>query len=293
MDDYLTTAEVARHLRLKERAIYELVRQGRIPCSKVTGKLLFPRRLVDAWVLSDLPARAALDTLPVVAGSHDLLLEWALRESTSPLALHAGGSWDGLRRLVEGQARVAAIHLHDGQADDADGAANRRAVASLDGPQDLVLIRWARRRQGLIVARDNPLGIGGIADLSRPGLRIAQRQPDAGSWQLLRLMAARHDVDPGTWRGPGPLRSESELALAVLDGQADVGLGVEAAARRFGLGFVPLHEECVDLAMRRRDYFEPAVQALLRFAREPRFEERARRLGGYEVSEVGEVAYNR
>ncbi|WP_249273194.1 helix-turn-helix domain-containing protein, partial [Halomonas sp. BC2] len=81
--EYLTTAEVAEYLRLKERKVYDLVRQGQIPCSRATGKLLFPRQHIDMWVLSHLEGDQAQRLPPpqVLAGSLDPLLEWAIRES--------------------------------------------------------------------------------------------------------------------------------------------------------------------------------------------------------------------
>src|SRR6185437_5795171 len=113
--EYLNTQEVAAYLRLKERTIYELVRNRQIPCSRVTGKLLFPRRLIDLWVTSQLDFEGAeLRRAPaVVAGSHDPLLEWALRASGSELALLTGGSEDGLARLAADKAMVAGLHILD------------------------------------------------------------------------------------------------------------------------------------------------------------------------------------
>src|SRR5216684_3599651 len=91
--ELFNTQEVADYLRLKERTIYELVRTRQIPCSRVTGKLLFPRHLIDLWVTRQLDfAGPELSRAPaVVAGSHDPLLEWAVRMSGSDLALLTGG----------------------------------------------------------------------------------------------------------------------------------------------------------------------------------------------------------
>ena len=113
MHEYLTTAEVCDYLRLKERTIYELVARRAIPCSRATGKLLFPRRLIDRWVESHVEmqdARLAAPP-PIVAGSSDPLLEWALRESGSGLATLFEGSGAGLKRLAAGEALAAGLHL--------------------------------------------------------------------------------------------------------------------------------------------------------------------------------------
>src|ERR1700704_3079164 len=83
MPDLLTTDEAAVYLRLSERKLYELVANGAVPCTKVTGKWLFPRAALDRWLVAGLvlPALAQAPAPPIVGGSHDPLLEWALRES--------------------------------------------------------------------------------------------------------------------------------------------------------------------------------------------------------------------
>ena len=90
MADFLTTKEVAELLRIKERTIYDLVKEGSIPVSRVTGKLLFPRELVEAWVRRSAQTKSGIDSVLqpplVLAGSHDPLLDWALRESGSGIA---------------------------------------------------------------------------------------------------------------------------------------------------------------------------------------------------------------
>ncbi|WP_133484389.1 MULTISPECIES: helix-turn-helix transcriptional regulator [Halomonas] len=288
---YLTTAEVADYLRLKERKVYDLVRQGAIPCARVTGKLLFPRESIDLWLMNHLEGdQATSRAVPLVlAGSQDPLLEWAVRESGSELALLCQGSGDGVRRLIDGQAMLAGLHLLDSDS----GRYNEPSRLGLGGMRDLVMMRWARRRQGLLLAPDNPLEIGGIKDLARQGLRVAHRQPDAGAQRLLTWLLARAGIEAGrlTFTTHASL-SEDDLALAVRQGEADAGLGVEAAARRQGLTFMSLHEECFDLALRRRSYFEPPIQRLLAFTREPRFAQRAEALGGYDIGELGRVVYN-
>lgn len=290
MHELMTTAEVATYLRLKERKIYELVRAKRIPCSRVTGKLLFPKQAIDAWVSrhTEFAAGGAPAAPPIVAGSHDPLLEWALRESGSELAMLTGGSEDGLKRLAAGQAIVAGIHIVDFTTGDYNVPALRG-----DGVfADVVLIEWARRQQGLVVAAGNR-GIAGLADVIKKRLRVIARQEGAGAQSLLRYLL-RHErlayERLNVVRAPA--LTETDLAAAVHDGKADCGIAIEAVARRFRLGFIPLQMERFDLAMRRRDYFEPSVQRLLGFTRSAAYGARAAELGGYDISECGRVTHN-
>jgi excisionase family DNA binding protein len=295
MPDLMTTKEVADYLRIKERKVYDLVRTGEIPCSRVTGKWLFPKALIDLWVarsteLPDgLPAVGAVGPAPlVVAGSHDPLLEWALRESGSDLALHPGGSLDGLRRLAAGEAMVAGTHAPD----DDGGYHGRLAARALEG-RPIVVLAWAWRRQGLVVAKGNPNELKSVADLAHDGVRVALRQEEAGSQLLLLRMLDAAGLDRDALNAvDGPARSESDVARAILEGRADAGLAIEAAARGAGLDFVPLHRERYDLVVMRRDYFEPPVQALLAFAQSKAFKTRAKDLGGYEIGELGQIVYN-
>ncbi|HUH85678.1 MAG TPA: helix-turn-helix transcriptional regulator [Stellaceae bacterium] len=283
----MTTAEVAEYLRLKQRKIYELVRRKEIPCARMTGKLLFPRRMIDLWIERhvEYAGPPPADAPPVFAGSHDPLVEWALRESGCGLALLTAGSADGLARLAERKALLAGIHMIG-----LDGTYNVSAVHSLRSVGDLVLIEWARREQGLVVAPGNPRGIRKLADLARKKVRVARRQEGAGAHILLAylLKSAGIALDEINLADPACL-TETDLALAVLDRKADCGLAIRAVAKRFGLSFVPLHVERFDLVMRCRDFFRQPVQALFRFARRPEFLDRANEFGGYDVSGLGEV----
>ena len=288
---YLTTAEAAEYLRLKERKVYDLVSQGVIPCVRVTGKLLFPRQRIDLWLMNHLEGDEGVSspTPPVLVGSQDPLLEWAVKESNAELAMLCQGSGDGVQRLVEGRAMVAGMHIWHARSE----RYNDPVTLGLSGMRDLVLIRWAERQQGLLLAPGNPKGVTNLRDIARPGLRLAHRQPEAGVSHLLQSLLARHQLDVRslTWAAH-PSLSEDDLALAIRQGEADVGVGIEAAARRQGLAFIPLQWEQFDLAMRRRHYFEPAMQRLLAFARTERFVQRAEALGGYTIHDLGRVVYN-
>jgi putative molybdopterin biosynthesis protein len=287
----LTTAEVADYLRVKERTVYDLVARDAIPYTRVTGKLLFSRRLVDAWLESQTtkPQAMAEQGPPAIyAGSNDPLLEWSIRQSGSGLAVLAGGSGAGLRALAGGKAMLAGCHLRDPES----GGWNVSAVRAALPLGGHVLIHWAKRTQGLLVAAGNPLGIGGLADAVQARRRFARRVEGAGSEQLLGELLAQHRLSP-TRIESHDRRAETHADLAALieTGCADCGIGLQAAAGR--LGFLPLlDDEHFDLAMPRRLYFEPPVQALLGFTRSSEFRAYARHLGGYAVSEVGAVRWN-
>ncbi len=132
--EFLTTKELAALLRIKERKVYDLAASGAVPCNRATGKLLFPRAEIEAWLRQSAshppqvpPAGATEERPPVVLGSHDPLLEWALRQSGSELATYFDGSLDGLERFANGEGVAAGLHLYEGiGAGGGEGAHARR-----------------------------------------------------------------------------------------------------------------------------------------------------------------------
>jgi excisionase family DNA binding protein len=289
----MTVTEVADYLRVRERTIYELVRTQRIPSCKLSGKLLFPKRLVELWVAQSADYPQAATHLaappPVIAGSHDPLLEWAGRESKCELAILVDGSMSGMHRLLAGQAVACGLHLVDLRTGHYDPSV---LVKSLPG-LDFVVIEWARRQQGLIVAPSNPAEINSIGDLRRRGVRVATRQEGSGSALLFSKLLGDAGLALDDIKVAGePVSSETDIAVAVREGKADAGLAIEAVARDQGLDFVPLQWERFDLVIRRIEYFEPPLQKLIAFARTEAFRNRAGSLGGYDVTNAGDVVFN-
>jgi len=293
MPELLTTEEAAAHLKMSERKLYELVAAGAVPCSKATGRWLFPKQALDRWVMAGLIAGqrfARAEPPPIVGGSHDPLLEWALRESGSGLAYLPEGSEAGLRRLVRGEVMAAAIHLHRSEGDDA--RANIEAVAATPGLHDAVVIAFTRREQGLLVAPGNPKKLSDIASVAKAKARIAQRTDGAGAQLLLLSLLHRarikrealHTISPACVTG-------AELAEAVRSGRADCGIATRSAARAAGVDFIALGWEHFDLVMHQRDYFLPSLQTLFAFLRQPLFAGRALEMSGYDASGANLVRF--
>jgi len=291
MAELLTTDEAASYLRLSERKLYELVANGAVPCTKVTGKWLFPKAALDRWLAAGYagpPAFSHVSAPAIVGGSHDPLLEWALRESGSRLASLPEGSGPGLQRLARGEVSAAAIHLH--RLDGDDDTANVETVAMTPGLHDVVLIAFARREQGLIVAAGNPLGLNDIASVALKHARLALRPQGAGAQLLLLSLLARAGLALDTLATVKPVcPTGPDIAQAVRAGRADCGVATRSVAQTAGLGFVPLVWERFDLALRQRDYFLPGPQVLFKFLRTEAFDARGRELTGYDTAEAGDV----
>jgi putative molybdopterin biosynthesis protein len=292
MRDLMSTKEVAEYLRLKERKIYDLVSRSAIPTSRISGKLLFPREQIDAWVREKTSGRNNIPLLrspAVLAGSHDPLLDWAVRESRCGLATLCYGSLDGLERMVSGEASAAAIHLPPSHGSGRNISVSQEKL----GKHDVALVAWAEREQGLVLAAGNPLKLESLEDVRRRKARVMLRQPQAGSYLLfLELLGAEGMALNDLKVVKQTAQTESEIAAAILDNKADVGLAVRSVSRQFHLGFHPLAVERLDLLVSRRAYFEPPLQRLFEFARTKTFSDYARALSGYSVTDLGKVLWS-
>jgi putative molybdopterin biosynthesis protein len=294
--EFLTTSEAAEYLRLGERKLYELVTAGAIPCSKVTGKWLFPRHELDLWILSGLarpPGMMSTSPPAIVGGSHDDLLEWSLRQSGSGLASLTEGTLRGIERLQRGEVLATAIHFH--RADfsaNIPGDANISALRTLPGLHDAVLVGIVRREQGLLLAPGNPRDLHSLHDVISSGARMAIRHPGSGTQLLLDALLKRAGIGANELSRLEPAcATGADLAAAVRAGSADCGIANRAVATSAGLDFIPLLWESFDLLMRQRSYFRPAIQALIGFLSDKRLTDRANELTGYDTAPAGQIRF--
>jgi putative molybdopterin biosynthesis protein len=290
MPDLLNTEEAAAYLRLSERKLHDLVAANEVPCTKATGRWLFPKADLDRWLASGaiVPLTFTRAAAPaIVGGSQDPLLEWALRESGSGLASLPEGSERGLARLRQHEVIAAAIHLH--RLDGDDESANLDAVADAPGLHDAVVIAFARREQGLLVAPRNPKKITDLKSALKKNARLAQRPDGAGAQLLLLALLNRIGTDLKALKHTPICPTGPDLAQAIRSGHADCGLATRGVAASAGLDFIPLAWERFDLVLRQRDYFLPPLEKLFAFLRTPAFRKRAQEMTGYDISETGRV----
>ncbi len=209
------------------------------------------------------------DRALVVHASHDFavaLLRERLAARGLAMDLQNRGSFDALASLLRGDCVVAGFHVADGPL---GSLLARRYAEGLAG-SDLRFIPLATRRQGLIVARGNPKGIHRVADLACPGIRIVNRQRGSGTRALFEFLLSKAGVDRNAIRGyDNEEITHSAVAALVAGCQADAGFGLEAAASRFGLDFVPVATERYYLGIEAPNLGRRDVRALLDATRDP------------------------
>ncbi len=227
----------------------------------------------------------------VAIGSHDMVLDLAssfLRADDPMVTLASSnvGSLGGLVALRDGLCHIAGSHLLD----PASGKYTLPYVDRVFGAAagDVAVVRLVERSQGLMVAAGNPLGISGLPDVCRPGVRYVNRQRGAGTRVLLDVMLGRQDLAAASIEGYA--REEPThlaVAAAIASGRADAGLGIMAAAQAFGLGFVPLATEPYDLAVAPGALESPQLAPLWTLLRSDHFKAAVEELGGYSAKEMG------
>ncbi len=226
----------------------------------------------------------------VVAGCTPALSLWArAAERWHPgLRVHwiFANSTDGLQRLARGEVHAAGVHLYDPRTKEHNVPFVRRLLPN----RSVVLVNLGVWEEGLAVAPGNPLNLRNAADLARPGLTIVNREPGAGSRQLLDRALQEAGVNCESVQGYGrTCGSHLEVARAVLEGRADAGVTAASVAAAFGLDFVPLHRVRYDIAVRKEYLEEPPVQQLLATLGHRWVRSQLEALGGYDTTHTGEV----
>jgi len=293
LNEYLTTKELAELLRIKERKVYDLAASGNVPCSRATGKLLFPRDAVNAWLenhVSNVDSPSKPRPL-VICGSHDPLLEWTLRESRCGLASYLDSSLDGLDRFEQGDGIASGLHVYNSESNDWNTPLVRsRLTNKRFASSGVVLVEWAKRARGMIVNPDRVEEYQSLQDIKNK--TVVQRQPEAGSQVLLEALMEEQSIDTNSIRWTAPARSEMDAVINVLEGKADVTFGLATLASQFRLGFIPVIEERYDLLVDRRAWFEPTWQKFIRFCQSKAFANRASELTGYNLAQQFHVNFN-
>jgi molybdate transport repressor ModE-like protein len=238
------------------------------------------------------PARARLSALspapPLrMAASHDLALA-ALRDAWSGSAalrldLETHGSIESLTALRRGEVEIAGFHVA------ADGLGAEELLRGLDPRRD-VLVRFTRRRQGLIVPRGNPRRIRSLAEVAQRRLRFVNRQRGSGTRVLVDQLLRAQGVAPARLRGYGTEEfTHLAVAATVAAGKADAGFGLEAAARQFGLGFVPIATERYLFACRRSALRSAGIQRFRSLLGNAATGRVVTRLAGYTLDAPGDL----
>ncbi len=237
---------------------------------------------------------SSIENTIVITGSHDNTLDILadqIKGVSGDISVSSShvGSMGGLMAIKKGTCHMAGAHLLDPE----DGSYNISYIKKYLPDQKVWVINLVMRDQGLIVPKGNPENIKSIKDLKDKGLQFINRQPGSGTrilfdYKLKTLGISIHDIQGYE----NDEYTHMSVAVAVLSGRVDAGLGIQAAARALDLDFIPVVTEEYDLIIPDRFYKTRKIQALLDIIQTKKFQDRIQSLGGYGTQNTGKIIYS-
>jgi len=301
--ELMNTKEVAKYLDIHEKQVYALIKSGRIPATRATGKWIFPRKLIDEWVesragegltLAKQKSRKITGAL-LAAGSNDPVLDilqtW-VRKAYPDLYLFSAnmGSMNGLAALDNGYTDIAWSHLFDPES----GKYNVPYLSTCLPRIKPVVVNLFHREIGFITAPDNPYRIKWFDDLAKKGLRFINRQQGSGTRVLLDYHLGKLGFSPDRIAGydDTEVYTHFEVGLSILSGEADVGIATAAVSKQLGLPFVSITRESFDMVLDQSTFFQKGVQAFMDVLNSSGLRKRVEKLGNYDFGASGKILYS-
>ncbi|MGE0085078.1 MAG: substrate-binding domain-containing protein [Desulfococcaceae bacterium] len=299
MQELFSTREVAKFLDINEKMVYSLISEKGLPATKVTGKWLFPRHLVEQWIENNTvnypePATRLppYHGLLIICGSNDPLLDRTISLFNRTHPDHAAvfgnmGSMGGLQALRRNLCHMASSHLLQENGDEYNFDYATRELNKAPA-----VVNFCRREQGFLIQRGNPMQIRGIADFAKPGFRIVNRPLGTGTRLLFDRELEKAGMEGEKIQGyDREMSRHLDAGLEVLSGRADAAPAIRSVAGLLGLDFIPLRWERYDLLITRERFFDQGVQLFIGLLHEAVFTAMSGELEGYDLSMSGKMVY--
>jgi excisionase family DNA binding protein len=302
-EEMMNTKEVAKHLGIHEKQVYALIKSKRIPSTRVTGKWVFPKKLIDDWI--ELNAQKSLgqareksrriEGALLASGSNDPILDILhtyMRNLYPEFYIFTAntGSTDGLKALNKGYTDIAWSHLFDPKTNEYNIPFLPNYVPNIKP----VVVNLFCRDMGFLVAAKNPLGIHGFEDLARKEVKFINRQKGAGTRVLLDYYLKKLRISHSEIKGyEKEVYTHLEVGISVLSKESDVGIGTIAVSKFFGLSFIPITTESFDMILDQSTFFEKGVQAFMEVLNSDGFRKRITKLGNYDFKNSGKILYSK
>src|SRR3972149_4921813 len=294
--------EVAQYRGIHEKQVYMLIKEKKVPATRITGKWVFPKKLIDEWIASSAQkglgeARAKgkrIEGALLAAGSNDPILDILqthLRKRHPEFYIFSAntGSTEGLKAVNKGYTDIAWSHLFDPET----GAYNLPFLPTYLPDINPVVVNLFSRELGFVLAQDNPRGIRPFAGLAGEGVKFINRQEGAGTRVLLDYHLKQLGFPGVKIDGyEQEVFTHFEVGLSILAKEADVGIATSAVSKLLGLGFVPITSESFDMILDKSVFFEKGIQALIEILNSDNFRRRVSSLGNYDFHKSGKIIYS-
>lgn len=285
----LTAKQAAAYLHLNEKKLYELANSGEVPAARVGGKWLFPRKMLDDWLLEQAHGGVLTDRL-LIAGGDDALLAAAVRALAAELGAEAFVAYSptatlpGLEQLARRRADLSVVHWGDAEH---SAVLHATLLRAHPGHTRWTLVRIGRREQGVLLRPG--LGIDQLETLAAFDVRWAMREAGSGAAHFLASALKARGLRSEDCSAVATVAGEREAAALLVRDAADCTPGTRATAAESGLDFLPLGWEALDFALPKDIYFRHLFQRLLARLGSAEIRDLAAHLGGYELVGLGQV----
>ncbi len=298
----MNTKEVAKYLDIHEKQVYLLIKAGKIPCTRVTGKWIFPVKLIDEWIHSSAhdglqQARKKINQIEgalLASGSNDLVLDMLLttikKEHPAFTIFSANtGSINGLESLNTGLTDIAFAHLYDPQT----GDYNIPYLKQYCPEHSPVVVNLFYRQIGFLVAKAKSNIFRGWESLTQDDTRFINRQAGSGIRVLLDHELKQRGIAAAAIDGyDREVFTHFEVGLSLVSNESDVGIASAAVAKILDLDFHPLTSERFDMILDKDTFFQPAIQAFIETLQSDKFKKRVEKIGNYNFKDAGRILHS-
>ena len=300
--ELMNTKEVAKYLDIHEKQVYLLIKSGKIPCTRVTGKWIFPIKLIDEWIHTSAhdglqQARKKVNQIEgalLAAGSNDLVLDMLLttiKKDHPAFTIFSAntGSINGLESLNTGLTDIAFAHLYDPQT----GDYNIPYLKQYCPDHSPVVVNLFYRQIGFLVAKSKSSIFRGWESLTEAGTRFINRQAGSGIRILLDHELKQRGIAAAAIDGyDREVFTHFEVGLSLVSNESDVGIASAAVAKILDLDFHPLTNERFDMILDKDTFFQPAIQAFIETLQSDAFKNRVEKIGNYNFKDAGRILHS-
>jgi excisionase family DNA binding protein len=299
-EELMSTKEVAAYLGIHEKQVYALIKANQIPCTRVTGKWVFPKHIIDEWLTSNINRdsissqknkRGDADTI-FAAGSNDPILDIlmnGIKKENVYIFSCSTGSMEGLNLLKQGMVDVSWCHLLDPES----GEYNIPHLKEYYPTMKIALVHLFYREIGFLSSPSLSSPVNDFADLGNGAIRFINRQKGSGTRILLDHHLKNQNIDSAGISGyDREVYTHFEVGLNILSGAADAGIATIAVSKLFGLPFVPIIRESFDMVLTQSTFFKKSIQSFIQQLSSDEFRNEVKPLGDYDFTESGKIIYS-
>jgi excisionase family DNA binding protein len=299
----MTTKEVAEYLGIHEKQVYALIKDSKIPCTRLTGKWIFPKHLVDEWLNID--ARNSVEfpdetqkrhekNYILAAGSNDPILDILLNDlhridPETNIFSCSTGSTEGLKLLENGLTDISFCHIVDPETEEY----NIPFIKSYFKDKKVAVINLFYREIGFATHPKHDKPVASFKEIKERNLKIINRQSGSGTRVLFDYNLKKLGIKPSDIKGyENEVSTHFEVCMAILTGEADTGIATMTAAKLLNLPFKPIKKESFDMVLPYSTFFDKTVQTFIKTLKSDEFRKKISHLGEYDFTDSGSVIYS-